>query len=986
MSSWPPLLRLAMRDARRHLARTVLAALLIAVPITGFAGFVALSNPGVPPRDRALSSIPHGAQAIITATAIPRGGPPFEQVPEGPPGPWMDDFETVPANGNEIAALLSPGTELAEFWHSPPLAISPDLQIAPGEKHHASDAEGRLEGIRIEKLAMVKLHEAEPAAFELFAPDAAEGNSPSNPEELLVSRRLASRLGVAPGDTVAFVSPPDRGVRSTDGTAAAALDTSVNGYVVTGIAEVPGYSAWAQSGWLSELVEENHEGVQRHWLALGEDPLTWQQTKALNELQAFAVSRHVLENYPSSAELYPIRLSARTYLEAAIGVTLMLVIGSMLVLFLVTPALAISAEQSRRTLGLAAAAGATPVDLRRTILAQGVVIGVLGGLLGAVLSLTAVLGVGAWLGALEKRSGVEIEQGGVDTAFASFPWWTLAVGGLMALTLGLTAALGPALSASRLSPVDALRDRPTTQAQNRKKASLLVGPGLVVLSLLLGSVTLLAPLPGYPPDADVTMGFTPGTPPPGSGWFTLLVGLSVVGAAVGLVFTIHTLLPRIGGLGRRSGPVWRLALRDAADHPSRTVPAVLGVTFSLLASSYFLVLGASSNANDRATYATLDWRGTFFITPEVPISPEFDRALATSVLDEITDEIPQITGSHPFEVISTDSSTQIVTLPPVGQSCPADEEVHASSARELGAPLRCVSGFSDAQFRGGIRIGSPFSTWDEPLLIDGEMLIATRVPGAEAGAELLDRGGVLVSDASLIDADGMVRLSISGSDPSGDSRTEPNREVGLPGMLLRGVGVGFIMSPGTARELGVDELDFAGLAVDTSEPVDIRTLNTLWQRDVGGLVMFQIPDGQGPLGNSADPADTLIYWSPVILLVLVAITATSTSVMLSATQGRRDAATAHAVGADRRMLRRLGLARAMVILVGGVPTGIGAGMALGAYQVAWNRRLEASGAWLDTVPVWGAQIWIALSVVPAGLFAALILSRPPRMLVRRSLD
>ena len=74
--------------------------------------------------------------------------------------------------------------------------------------------------------------------------------------------------------------------------------------------------------------------------------------------------------------------------------------------------------------------------------------------------------------------------------------------------------------------------------------------------------------------------------------------------------------------------------------------------------------------------------------------------------------------------------------------------------------------------------------------------------------------------------------------------------------------------------------------------------------------------------------------------------------------------------------------RKKITVVGGVAAGLG----LGAYQVAWSRRLEASGAWLSTVPVWGAQLGIAAGVCAAGLLAALVLTRPPRRFERRGLD
>lgn len=145
------------------------------------------------------------------------------------------------------------------------------------------------------------------------------------------------------------------------------------------------------------------------------------------------------------------------------------------------------------------------------------------------------------------------------------------------------------------------------------------------------------------------------------------------------------------------------------------------------------------------------------------------------------------------------------------------------------------------------------------------------------------------------------------------------------------------------------------------------------------LPFVGLPDDPDPLGG-------VYYWAPILLLALVAVLATAVAVLLSATQGRRDAATMHAVGADRRLLVRLGLAKAGVILAVGVPAGVAAGLGLGAYQVAWSRRLEASGAWLSTVPVWGAQLGIAAGVCAAGLLAALVLTRPPRRFERRGLD
>lgn len=665
----------------------------------------------------------------------------------------------------------------------------------------------------------------------------------------------------------------------------------------------------------------------------------------------------------------------------------------MLVLFLVTPALAISAEQSRRTLGLAAAAGAAPRDLRRSILAQGLVLGCLGGVLGVIIGIGAALGLNAWFGTLQQSGGDENPEYGVTQALAHFPWWTLPVGVAIAILLGEFAALGPARSAARMAPVDAIRDRRPAARRTRKRRllGLIAGPVLLVLAVTLAAVTLFAPIPAYPTSREAIEAFSmrgTGGPPPGSDLLVLCAGLAIAAAAFGLALTVRSLLPRIGRLGSRSRPDWRLALRDAADHPSRTVPAVLGVVFSLLAASYLLTFNASSYSNYEQGGTSLEWQGTFFVAPTVPVSPEFDRMVARSVLDETMQDRPEVIGALPVQAVHLDSSVQVEARPAEGTECGRWEAVHVSSARQLGAPMRCVSVFSGAQYRGGLKLGSPFSTWVEPLLMSGDALRATRIAGVETAAAVLDQGGVVVGNASLIDDQGMVRL-VAGpfADRQSQWFVDADREVLVPGAFLRGMGVGFVTSPEVARQLGVAQTSFVGLIAKTSTPIAETELRDLSGRGgVGELAIITAPTSFDVAGASSDPLHRAVVWAPIGLLALVALAATAVAVLLSATQARRDAATMHAVGAGRATLLRLALARAGVILAVGVPLGVAAGITLASYQVAWNHRLEASGAWLDTVVAWPVQLGIAAAVVLAGLATALILARPPRHFVRRSID
>lgn len=981
--AWRPLLRLARRDALRHRARTVLSAILIALPIAGLVGFIAVSASSTPTREQALSTIPSGADAVITATALPRDAPPFAQLPEGPPGPWMDS-DVLPAATDEIADILGGGAVLHEFWISPTLLVSSELGLAPGEQRAAGAKAADLERLDLAKLGTAQLTEAEPSALALLAPELTRGALPASAGELLVNEALAERLSLAPGDTLTMLAPPDSGLRSTAGNTAAAMQDSERGYRVVGIASGDGDpEAWASAGWLSGLVAELPLGIQRHWLATGGD-VTWGQTKQLNELQAFAVSREVLTHYPPASELYPVPVDERAVIGAVVSLIAVGVLGSLLVLFLVTPAFAVSAEQSRRSLGLAAAAGAAPRDLRRIVLTQGIVLGALGGVVGLALGVAGSFAIAAWLEGLKVAPGGDARHFSVDSLVAHYPWWILPVALIVAVALGSLAAMPPARTAARLVPVDALRDRRPTGASRGRAARLtaaLGGPALLLVSVALGVVARSVPLgePVYDPELS-----SPVSPSPGAAPLGFLVAAAMLAGAAGLALSARALIAWLGGRGRHSRPALRIALRDAADHPSRTVPAALGVLFAVAAAAFSLVVGASAVANFRDGGTTLDWRGTFMVSPEVGVSDAFDRLVTSAAMADIEAETPAVTGSLPVFEVSRASSLQLQPFPPAASACPYGEVPHVESAITPGAKLRCVSSMSAAAFRPSIRIGGLTSD-SNVFLFSGDALRATGMPGAAEAARVLDRGGAVANDASLLSDAGTVRVGVDPDQLSEEADTDAFVE--LPAVFFPGVGAPFIVSPDTATALGVDAQHYVGEIATVSRPLSSGELTAVREnRALASLAWVALPDSQSRLSPGSDQSSMALAVAPLALLGLIAAAATAVATLLSATQGRRDAATMHALGSPRCTLVRLGVWRAAVILALGLPLGIGAGIAAGAYQVGWNRHLESSGAWLETVVVWDVQVLLGGAVLLAGLGAGIVFARPPRSFARRGID
>jgi putative ABC transport system permease protein len=99
-----------------------------------------------------------------------------------------------------------------------------------------------------------------------------------------------------------------------------------------------------------------------------------------------------------------------------------------------------------REIGIRKAIGARRLDVMLQFLAESVAISGLGSVLGAALGLGGAFGATALI-----RANTEAE------IHAAFTWGTLVVSVIAALVVGMVFGMYPALRASRLSPIDAIR-------------------------------------------------------------------------------------------------------------------------------------------------------------------------------------------------------------------------------------------------------------------------------------------------------------------------------------------------------------------------------------------------------------------------------------------------------------------------------------------------------------------------------------------------
>jgi putative ABC transport system permease protein len=234
--------------------------------------------------------------------------------------------------------------------------------------------------------------------------------------------------------------------------------------------------------------------------------------------------------------------------------------------FLIANTFSMLVSQRTKELALLRAVGATRRQIVFAVLTESAIVAlvasILGCLFGILVTKLLTLGFGA----------LGIEMG--DTALVLEPS-TFIVGLLLGLVITVLSALFPALRASRIPPVAALRDDAAIPVSSLRKRGII---GAVLL--ILGGVALVSGA-----TADSGSGFP-------------LVGLGTLGMLIGAIVFFPLLarpLARTLGapLPAAFGTVGRLAMDNAARQPRRSAATASALMIGLALVSGFSVVAAS---------------------------------------------------------------------------------------------------------------------------------------------------------------------------------------------------------------------------------------------------------------------------------------------------------------------------------------------------------------------------------------------------------
>ncbi|MEU6077379.1 FtsX-like permease family protein [Micromonospora sp. NPDC047074] len=737
------------------------------------------------------------------------------------------------------------------------------------------------------------------------------GRAPAGSDEIAVSPAALRRLDVRPGGTVT----------SGDGT---------RSWRVVGVVEYPDHLGPVVT--LHPAADRVATEPHVSWLVDLPGAVDEELFRRLND-HGFLV--HARTPAPASEVVaYPHDRLSGVDVE---GMSVSVLVGGLVLLevvLLVGPAFAVGVRRRRRDLALVAVAGGDDAHLRRIVLADGLVLGALGAVVGVALGVAA---------AFAGRPLVEEHLYGARFGgYRCFPA-ALAAIAAVAVLAGVLAALAPAWTAARQDVVAGLAGRRTPPAHRRRW--LHAGVPLVAGGTAVAAFGAARTSPAV-----------------------ILAGL-VLGE-LGLVFATPTLVGLLARLGRSLPLAPRIALRDASRNRSSTAPAISAVMAAVASSVAIGVYLASDEARTAAKYEPALPAGTVLVTRSGPDGPPpLDRVAEAARAHLGARAVAPLVGA----VCGTDTEACPVSpVLPHERACPwaPGDRLSDSEQRRARADPRCRSGPEDH-----------FGAYFQVVVDEGAALpVLTGAAPADVAAAIavLRAGGVVVTDARYV-RDGRVDIVVH---RPGQARPDPTVTTVAGHPLSTGLDANrLLLSRAAADRLGLTARP-VGWAIAADGAPDQRQQDRFGTavRPLGAQVEIERGDPAGP-------------GRPVLLLLaaaagVITVGAAGIATGLAAAEGRADLSTLAAVGAGPGLRRLLSLCRSGVIAVLGSVLGIVAGLGSAVVILtALNRRY--AGLWPVVEPYPLVVPWSTLGVLVVVPLVAMLgagLFTRSRLPIERRLD
>ncbi len=860
--------RLARRQTRRSLGSSILIASLIALPVAGLVGAAAVFTSTIPTGEQLLDSRLGQNEARLTIAYGP--DPSLRQSPTQPDW-WEIDQDEM--GGEPTYPAKDPITDPASFLPSGTTVIRIDQATVAARTSAGVAPISAIVG---------------PVGDAAFAGryDVVAGRAATGPTEAMATAGALDRLGIELGDELHLVEPT-RTLRVTG-----LLDVVDQADRVTTLA-LP-----------AEAVEPDEMQGTTAWY-LPDLALTWPQIQRLNPEGIVALSRTVALDPPITGTNLDQPL---VNIWSTLGA--MLIIGGIAAAFLgyqvvllAGAAFAVGARRQQRALATIASVGATPRDLRRIVVLQGLVLGTIGAL------------VGTGLGIAGAAITLRVLDDGNRTTFWSFvvnPWITAAIV-VFAIVMGIGSALLPARAAGKTDVLRALRGARRPQVPRASRpiwGSILLLAGIGITVACVPAVLAVQATPTLPYDSALR-------------WLPQ-IGLVVgpVLAQIGIITAGHWILAWLSRPLSKLGLAARIASRDAAANASRSVPALASIAAAVLLAVFAVAMVGTNVGAQARQYVYLAPEGSLAVQVFGEDTDEATRTVEQSVNDAVGATDPTATGtvwaSSEYWTLAESGrgdSTVPVAVRRTSELCPFDAD----------SPDRIVVDSVSCSPANGNPSLTLFATDVEDL-----PALLGFTPSASA-LKVFASGGAIVTD-SAYDHGGEVRIGTWTAQELSDGKNPPF----LEGDKLTAGAVTSVhavvqettqrylypvlVSHETAAELGMTER-LSMLVANYDSAASVAEAEAINARAIG---LDNTGFSASPVNGPASP--WLAIWLILAATGVLMLGASAVALGLARIDGRADDATLAAVGAPRGLRRRISFWQGLVIAGVGAASGTLAGL------------------------------------------------------------
>jgi putative ABC transport system permease protein len=449
-----------------------------------------------------------------------------------------------------------------------------------------------------------------------------QGRAPSGADEMAIDARTAEHAGFVLGDRVDVVFEEGRGTFTLVGIVGFGETDSLLGATLSGFDLPTAQAVLGKEGVVDEIDVMAEEGVSARELRTRIDEVLPDGVEALTGEQVAA---------DGTAAVRDAMGIFTTVLLVFAGVALL--VGS----FVIWNTFNVLVAQRRREVALLRAVGATRRQVLTGVLLEAGCIGLVSGGIG--------LGVGVGL-AVGIRTLLKVVGLEMPTTSPAVETRTVLVGMAVGLVVTVLAATLPAWSATRVSPMEALRDvvpAPAAAARLRHAA------GWTVTSVGVAALVACAVVGNQR-------------------WGTVFASLT---AFAGLLFVGPSLargMARVADRGRR-GSTWRMAARNIGRNSRRAAATAMALTIGLTVVSAVAV--TASSLKDSVTEAVSGGNRSDLILEPVGVGLGVSPAVADLLRarDDVADVVElretgaQVDGrSQLVTALSTDGLDNVIDL------------------------------------------------------------------------------------------------------------------------------------------------------------------------------------------------------------------------------------------------------------------------------------------------------------------------------------